>query len=175
MWTSTRPIVFGEESVPWSACIASATGAAATVASRVPRSHGRERRPFEGRQAPLADAPKLVTSVGGLSSARAHAAIASLPVPVATTRLDAEGDGCGSKGGGDGGGGDGGGGLGDGGGGEGDGLSEGAGGEGDGSGGEGGGVQNSEDACVQSRPEDNACAEEKEQRSRSSSLRDLSL
>ena len=139
MWTSTRPIVFGEESVPWSACIASATGAAATVASRVPRSHGRERRPFEGRQAPLADAPKLVTSVGGLSSARAHAAIASLPVTVATTRLDAEGDGCGSKGGGDGGGGDGGGGLGDGGGGEGDGLSEGGGGEGDGSGGEGGG------------------------------------
>ena len=121
MWTSTRPIVFGEESVPWSACIASATGAAATVASRVPRSHGRERRFFEVRQAPLADAPKLVASVGGLSSVRALAAIASLPVTVAPTRPDAEGDGCGSKGGGDGGGGDGGGGLGDGGGGEGDG------------------------------------------------------
>ena len=34
-WTSTRPIDFGEEAVPWNARTASATGAAATVASTV--------------------------------------------------------------------------------------------------------------------------------------------
>eukprot|EP00964_Phaeocystis_antarctica_P009699 scaffold5289_cov60-Phaeocystis_antarctica.AAC.1 len=32
-WTSTRPIVLGEEAVPWNARTASATGAAATIAS----------------------------------------------------------------------------------------------------------------------------------------------
>ena len=36
-WTSTRPMVFGEEAVPRNARTASATGAAATVASRVGR------------------------------------------------------------------------------------------------------------------------------------------
>ena len=36
-WTSTRPMVFGEEAVPRNACTASASGAAATVASRVGR------------------------------------------------------------------------------------------------------------------------------------------
>eukprot|EP00964_Phaeocystis_antarctica_P153457 scaffold121741_cov60-Phaeocystis_antarctica.AAC.2 len=35
-WTRTRPIVLGEEAVPWNPRTASATGAAATVASRVP-------------------------------------------------------------------------------------------------------------------------------------------
>ena len=34
-WTSTRPIDFGEEAVPWNARTARATGAAATVASTV--------------------------------------------------------------------------------------------------------------------------------------------
>ena len=48
-WTSTRPMAFGEEAVPWNARGASATGAAATVASRVGRmSFGDARRPFEG-------------------------------------------------------------------------------------------------------------------------------
>ena len=48
-WTSTRPMVVGEEAVPRNACTASATGAAPTVASRVVRtSFGDARRPFEG-------------------------------------------------------------------------------------------------------------------------------
>jgi hypothetical protein len=46
--TSTRPIVLGEEGVPRKPRIASATGTAATVASRVPRSFGYAPRPFEG-------------------------------------------------------------------------------------------------------------------------------
>ena len=45
--TSTRPIVLGEEDVPRNPRIASATGTAATVASRVPRSFGHAPRPFE--------------------------------------------------------------------------------------------------------------------------------
>ena len=47
-WTRTRPIVLGEEAVPWNPRTASATGAAATVASRVPMSFEDVRRPFEG-------------------------------------------------------------------------------------------------------------------------------
>ena len=48
-WTSTRPMVVGEEAVPRNACTASATGAAASVASRVVRtSFGDARRPVEG-------------------------------------------------------------------------------------------------------------------------------
>ena len=39
-WTSTRPTVIGEEAAPRSRSLASATGAAATVASRALRSFG---------------------------------------------------------------------------------------------------------------------------------------
>jgi hypothetical protein len=46
--TSTRPIVLGEEDVPRNPRIASATGTAATVASRVPRSFGHAPSPLEG-------------------------------------------------------------------------------------------------------------------------------
>ena len=47
--TSTRPTVLEEEDVkPWNLRTASATGAAVTVAGRVPRSFGHAPGPFEG-------------------------------------------------------------------------------------------------------------------------------
>eukprot|EP00964_Phaeocystis_antarctica_P094293 scaffold61039_cov75-Phaeocystis_antarctica.AAC.1 len=45
---STRPFAFGEEDVPRNPHTASATGAAATIVSRVPMIFGYARGPFEG-------------------------------------------------------------------------------------------------------------------------------
>ena len=65
-WTSTRPIVLGEEAVPWNARTASATGAAVTVASTViisvsPRLTGQRQKRFALRAMAAARTQEIAT------------------------------------------------------------------------------------------------------------------
>jgi len=69
--TSTRPIFLEEEDVPRNPHTASATGAPATVASRVPTSFGYVRRPFErGPERSLASAGVVRGLVGRIGPMR---------------------------------------------------------------------------------------------------------